>query len=178
MPSFLAAALGLAAALAPFLTSAQDHAPRAEKNDLKKIHITADMLTSNSAEKFAEFTGNVRATQEDTVITANKLKIFYKKGLQSKESSAAGEESIREIVATGNVKINFEDKVAYSEEAVYTTENRILVLTGDNSKIISGKDTISGAKITLYRDDGRIKVESSPQNRVEAVFYSMEKGMK
>ena len=77
-----------------------------------------------------------------------------------------------------NVKINFDNRVAVTSQAVYNTETRVLVLSGDNSRIISGKDSISGEKITLYRTTGGITVESSKDKRVEAVLYSGEKGLK
>ena len=45
------------------------------------------------------------------------------------------------------------------------------MLSGDNSKVTSGNDSISGARITVYRDSNRIMIESSKAQRVEAVFY-------
>jgi len=144
----------------------------------QKIHITADKLISDNNTNYAEFIGNVRATQEETVITADKLKIFLKKNPQNKESPTVGTESINKIIASGNVKINFDNKVAVTPHAVYNTETEVLVLSGNNSRIISGNNSISGEKITLYRTTGRITVESSGEKRVEAVFYSGEKGLK
>lgn len=143
----------------------------------RKIHITADKLISDNEVDYAEFIGNVRATQEDTVITADRLKIFVKKNPDNK-SPGVGTESINKIIASGNVKINFDNRVAVTPQAVYNTETGVLVLSGDNSRIISGKDSISGEKITLYRTTGRITVESGEKKRVEAVFYSGEKGLK
>lgn len=144
----------------------------------QKIHITADKLISDNNANYAEFIGNVRATQEETVITADKLKIFFKKKPQNKKSPTVGTESINKIIASGNVKINFDNRVAVTPQALYNTETEVLVLSGDNSRIISGNDSISGEKITLYRTTGRITVESSGEKRVEAVFYSGEKGLK
>ena len=144
----------------------------------RKIHITADKLISDNEVDYAEFIGNVRATQEDTVITADRLKIFVKKNPDNKDAPGAGTQSINKIIASGNVKINFDNRVAVTSQAVYNTETRVLVLSGDNSRIISGKDSISGEKITLYRTTGRITVESSKEKRVEAVLYSGEKGLK
>ncbi|MBU1182705.1 MAG: hypothetical protein KKF00_11190, partial [Proteobacteria bacterium] len=144
---------------------------------VKKIHITADRLIAEGNSNNAEFIGNVRAVQETTVITSNKLKIFYKKDSSGIEDNSKGEESIKEIIATGNVKILFDDKIAETEQAVYTAETRILVLNGPNSKITSGKNTISGSKITFFRDDGRINVEGSGKNRVEAFFESDGKSL-
>jgi len=112
------------------------------------------------------------------VITADKLKIFYKKHLADKNKPVMARESIHQIVATGNVKINFDNRVAESQQAVYNTETSVLVLSGAESKIISGDDTISGEKITFYRTDGRIAVEGGHKERVKAVFFGGEKGLK
>lgn len=142
----------------------------------KKIHIKADRLIADGNSNNAEFIGNVRAVQGTTVITSEKLKIFYKKDSVSKENSKE-EDSIKEIIATGNVKILFDDKIAETRQAVYTAETRILVLIGQDSKVTSGKNTISGSKITFFRNDGRVKVEGSGNSRVEAFFDSGGKGL-
>ena len=149
----------------------------AEKEDLKenkKIYITADKLIADSEARCAEFIGNVRAVQEDTVIIADRLKIFYKKVEDSNKGLTSSEESIEKIVSSGNVKINFDDQVAVAQHAVYTSKTGIIVLTGPNSKITSGINFVSGEKITLYRAENRITVESGKKKRVEAVFYSEE----
>ena len=143
----------------------------AEEENLKenkKVYITSDKLVADSEAKWAEFIGNVRA-----VITADRLKIFYNK--IENDSSVSDKGSIEKIVSSGNVKINFDDKVAVSEHAVYTSETGVLVLTGPNSKVTSGTDFVSGDKITFYRAEDRMTVESSNEKRVEAVFYSREK---
>ena len=146
-----------------------------KKNE--KIHITADKLISDHEAKYAEFIGNVKATQRDTVITADKLKIFFKRGMDNKKNPLAGDESIKKIVANGNVQIKFDNRVAVTQQAVYITETRVLVLSGADSKVISGNNSISGEKITVYRTDGRIQVESGKGERVEAVLYTGEKGI-
>jgi lipopolysaccharide export system protein LptA len=142
-----------------------------------KIHITADRLIAEGNSNNAEFIGNVRAVQETTVITSAKLKIFYKKDPSGSKDNAKGAESIKEIIATGNVKILFDDKIAETEQAVYTAETRVLELNGPDSKITSGKNIISGSKIIFFRDDGRVKVEGSGNKRVEAFFESEGKGL-
>ena len=146
-----------------------------KKNE--KIHITADKMISDHETKYTEFIGNVTATQRDTVITADKLKIFLKRDMDNKKNSLAGDESIKKIVANGNVQIKFDNRVAVTQQAVYITETRVLVLSGADSKVISGNNSISGEKITVYRTDGRIQVEGDKGERVEAVFYPGEKGI-
>lgn len=143
----------------------------------QKIHITSDSLISDNKTKYAEFIGNVRANQGTNKMTADRLKIFFQKDLNRSETLIADQESISKLVANGNVIINFDNKVAVAEQAVYITETRVLVLSGPNSKIISGNDSISGEKITFYRADGRINVESGVEKRVKAVFFSGEKGL-
>ena len=143
----------------------------------KKVYITSDNMIAESEAKYAEFTGNVRAVQEDTVITADRLKIFYKKVEDNNENLTSDEGSIEKIVSSGNVKINFDDKVAVAQHAVYTSETGVLVLTGPNSKVTSGTNFVSGEKITIYRTEDRMTVESGNKKRVEAVFYSKEKGI-
>ncbi len=144
------------------------------EKDSKTIHITSDRLIADNEAMSAEFIGNVVAIRGTNVLTSDRLKIFYKKGVDKKEKPAAGEEMIEKIVANGNVVIKFDDKLAVAQQAVYTAETGIIVLTGPNSKVTSGNNFISGEKITMYRSDDRMIVESGKEKQVEAVFYSKE----
>ena len=63
----------------PPTPSAETAAPEA-----KKIHITADRLISNTPDNHAEFIGNVRARQGETLITADSLEIFFFRGIQNR----------------------------------------------------------------------------------------------
>lgn len=159
------------------LSYADDKKPDGQTpNDEKKseIHITSDKMVLESNAEYVEFMGNVRATQEESVLTGDSLKVFYQGGLDKNKDSFVGEESIKKIVAKGNVKIIFEDKIATAQQATYTTASRILVLSGPDATIISGKDSISGEKITFYRADDRVIVESGKEKRVKAVFFSKQ----
>ncbi|MDI6687197.1 MAG: LptA/OstA family protein [Desulfobacterales bacterium] len=156
---------------------ADDPAKKPEKAG-NKIHITSDRLVTDNEAMFAEFIGNVVAIRETDVITSDRLKIFYKKGVDKKEKSTAGEEMIKKIVANGNVIIKFDDKVATAQQAVYTAETGVTVLTGPDSKVTSGNNFISGEKITMYRSDDHMIVEGGKEKRVEAVFYSKDNNIK
>ena len=149
-------------------------------NDTKDemIFITSDKLISDNEAGYAEFIGNVRAVQGTTVIMANKLKIYYNEGLNNNKNIVASEESIKKIVANGNVTIESDNTTMKTEHAVYTTATGTVVLSGANSKIVDGNNSISGSKITLFRNSGRIQVESGSDKRVEALIYSGEKGIK
>jgi len=160
----------------PIIFAADKRTDSPEDSGEKKIHITAERMIVEGNSSNAEFIGNVKVTQEKTVITADRIKVFYNKDSGTKNKSK-NSDSIREIIATGNVKIWFDDKIAESSQAVYTAETRILVLTGSTSRIMSGNNSISGSKITFFRNDGRINVEGSGSKRVEAFFESDGKSL-
>ncbi len=137
------------------------------------ILIEADQLISNNEKKYAEFIGNVRASQADFVITSDKLRIYYQgELLETEGENDKREDMLRKIVASGNVKITSSRYSAESEKVEYDTQTMTLTMTGDGSKVLSGKNSIAGSKIILYRKDGRVKVLGSKKKRVEATFFS------
>jgi lipopolysaccharide export system protein LptA len=139
----------------------------------EKIHVTADSLSSESNAKFAEFKGNVKVTQGNFTITSDSLKILYKEGGGEKKAGTA--ESIEKIIATGNVKIESEETTALSQQAEYDTNSMIMVLTGDDSRVLNKKNSVTGSKITFNRKEGVVKAEGDGKKRVSAVFFPDEK---
>jgi lipopolysaccharide export system protein LptA len=139
----------------------------------KKIHITADRLISDSAHNNAEFIGNVHARQGNTLITADRLKIFF--GAHASAVDASPTQSLKKLVATGNVKIKFDNRLAVARQAVYITDERKLILTGPGATVTSGDNTITGETITFYRADGRFTVEGGSNGRVNAVILPEKK---
>lgn len=138
------------------------------------VQITAENLVADDREKTAEFSGNVRAAQGDTVILADRLTIRYAGNPMAADGSGGGDGGIRELVAVGNVRITFDDIVAESPRAVYTTDDRVLVLTGPGSRVTrADSGTISGPRIVVHRDDGRIRFEGG----VEGLFFPGERGL-
>ena len=175
---FAPAMIAIAVLLSSVLTWADDktNSP-AEEAKPDKILITARQLVTNTASQLAEFIGEVRVQQGDTVINADRLKIHYSGGPQNNKAASKEGESIEKIIAQGNVKIQMDNRIAFTDHAVYTTANNVLVLTGKNSRLASGNNTISGSKITFFRADGRVKVEGGEDSRVEAVLFPGDKGL-
>jgi lipopolysaccharide export system protein LptA len=172
---FKKAATGLIAIILlsfPVVAEETSSEPSQIENE-NRIYISADTLITNTNEKNAEFVGNVKATQGTTVITSERLKVFYREQKEGQQP-VADTDVITRIIAEGNVKIVFDNQVATAGQADYLADKRIVILSGTDTKIISGSNSISGNKITLYRDDGRIQVEGSKEKRVEAFFYSQE----
>jgi lipopolysaccharide export system protein LptA len=147
----------------------------AKKDVDKKIRITADQLIAMVEAGEIEFIGNVRATQANTVITADRLKIIYASAKSKGQTVMLKPESIEKIIAQGHVKIIHDNIIAETDQAEYTMKSAVLVLTGERSVVTQGGQSISGTKFTLYRSDGKITVESNAKNRVKAVFDSSDK---
>jgi lipopolysaccharide export system protein LptA len=141
----------------------------------KKIHISARRLISNTAENTAEFIGDVRARQGETLILADSIKLFLKDDSTAKEGAPA--QSLEKLVASGNVKINLDNRLAVARQAVYITAQRVLILSGPGATVSSGDNTISGETITFYREEGRFTVEGGAGGRVEAVILPTETGL-
>jgi len=150
----------------------------AAKAQDEEIQVSADRLITGNEENCAEFVGNVIASQGAFVITSDRLKVYYREDLTKQSDDASAEDSIKKIIAAGNVRLISEDKVASAEVAVYDVAKKSLVLTGKEAKVTSGKNSVTGSKITFYRSGGRIKVERSARKRVKMMLYSKKKGEK
>ncbi|NVM22546.1 MAG: hypothetical protein HWN68_12300 [Desulfobacterales bacterium] len=134
------------------------------------IHITSDAVTSHHGMGWVEFTGNVTATQQDTVVTADRIKIFYR----SDGDATGGAARIEKVVSHGNVEIVFDNKTrrAVAEKAVYNADQKVLVLSGDDATVWSGENVIRGKKITLLQDENGNLVEGGVEGPVKATFYT------
>ena len=136
------------------------------------IKISADRLDSNPVEKYAEFIGNVKATQADYVITSQSLKIYYNGDLINRKKDSSDKDMLQKIVASGDVEVNSNQFTAKTERLEYNFKTQKLELSGQNSTITVGKNSITGSKITYYRAEERFKVEGGSDKRVDAVFFS------
>ena len=146
------------------------------------IKVSADKLVSNAEKKYAEFIGDVKATQGNSVITSDTLRIYYegdllnpdknKKSSNKDSNKDSNKEMIKKIVARGNVDVVSEQYTAKTDKMEYDFDTQTLILTGENSIIASGNNSIVGSKITYYQADGRFNVEGGPDKRVNAVFFS------
>ena len=165
---------GIIVLLAPF-GFAEDQPAEKGKNQVdEQIQIVADKLITNNAEKYAEFIGDVRASQGNFTITSEHLRIYYKDNLDNLQNQNGSQELIKRIVASGHVKISSDQYTAETERVEYDLDSTVLVLTGENSTIKRGKNFITGSKITVHRKDGQIVVERGAEKRVKARFYSKD----
>ena len=138
------------------------------------IRITADRMESRHNMGWVEFIGNVMATQDDVVITADRMKVFYKRD----GNTSLGMGTIEKIISQGNVKIIFDNKTktAVAEKAVYLADQKVLELSGGEPRVWSGKNMVRGKKITLFQAENRSLVEGEGKDQVEATLYVKEGG--
>jgi len=168
---FLAAGLCLVCLVLFFLTPAQSAGMFAPGGG--EINITAQRMVMQSERNVAEFIGEVHATQADTTVRSESLKVFYKSGTDSDmQEGGVNEAAIRRVTASGSVIIDFQDSTAYCEKAVYTAKDGMLVLTGNTARIEGRGSVITGREITLNRNTGEVVVSGDNDGRVEAVFQS------
>jgi lipopolysaccharide export system protein LptA len=96
---------------------------------------------------------------------------------QAKAGQGTPAQSLEKLVATGNVEIKFDNRLAVARQAVYITAQRTLILTGPGASVTSGDNTITGETITFYRADGRFTVDGGSNGRVKAVILPEASGL-
>ena len=136
------------------------------------IQITANKLISNAEQKYAEFIGDVKASQQNFVITSDSLRIYYEGDLINQSQQPSNKKMIKRIVAKGDVEITSDEYVAKTDRVEYDVATMVVVLTGENSTVTSGKNSITGSKIIYLRANGKLIVEGSAQNQVKALIYA------
>jgi len=146
------------------------------------IQITSDRLDAYDDEAFVLFSGNVVATQDDAVIHADKLYLYYeKKTEEEKKSSSVATTSggkIERIELRGNVHMKKGERIAIGDRAVFHNADQTVVMTG-NAVMREGENVITGDKVTVFLNENRGVVESSSkEKRVTAVIYPEDDALK
>ena len=122
------------------------------------VVVEAQKLTYNDKEKVATYIGDVVTQHGSTVITGDKLTIFF---------DPTGKH-IRKIIVEGNVHIKDPRGEGWCEKLIYYPFEEKVVLIG-NARLKQNDNLIIGDKIVAYRD-GRVDVEGVKQ-RVKTVIY-------
>ena len=137
-----------------------------------RIQIRADKLVSQRDSNYIHFMGDVQVDMDQTKINSSDLKVFYEQ-MPSAGSSVTGS-NINKIVASGNVTIDFDNRSAKCDQAVYQTETQTLILTGEKVTVMSENNSITGDKITFNQKTGQITVDGTPDQRVNAIIHRVE----
>jgi lipopolysaccharide export system ATP-binding protein len=138
---------------------------KAGKGDTRSdqpLHITSQQLEVDNKKSVIIFSGKVIAKQGEMTIFADVAQVYYERKDEGNE--------VREIVATGNVKIQEADRLATGQKVVFTNADQKIVLTG-NPKLWQGKDMVSGEKIVVLLEEDKSYVESGTNQRVEVILF-------
>jgi len=129
----------------------------------------------NPASKFNELSGNVEVIYQSYVINSDRLKIYFfetatitKKDTDKKDEGA----KIEKIVATGNVKIKFDNRVATSEKAEYFIKTEDLILSGKDTRIEFDGNSFVGTRVTFNRVTQKMSMEGSKDTQLKGIIIS------
>ncbi len=132
------------------------------------IHVVSDKMVAQKDNSMVEFIGNVKATRDDFTILADSIKIFFTQKSDTKNDTS--QNNLKKIVSTGNVRLSTGERKAFADQAIYTLKDEIVILTGKSPKLVTGSSFVTGKKITLFRNQDKVLVESDGTQRVEALF--------
>jgi lipopolysaccharide export system protein LptA len=119
------------------------------------IDITSDSVEANQKQNKVTFRGNVIAKQGDTTLYANTLVIIYDENTKK----------LKEIIATGNVKIVQLERRATGQKATFQQDENKMVLDGE-AVVREGENVIRGERVIFYVDEERSVVEGGKGSRV------------
>lgn len=103
------------------------------------------------------FTDDVRASQGDLSLTAQRLEAFYPPGQSQPDR----------LVASGGVVVVQENKTARCDEATYHRDRQRVVCTGRNAVLTQDDDQVQGREITFHLDTRTLTVKGNAQLRIQ-----------
>jgi lipopolysaccharide export system protein LptA len=141
------------------------------------ITVTARTLEFDYKQNVVVYRGEVEAVQGDVRLESDELTIRL---VTADGERPAGEETagtatlggrvqLREIVASGRVRIEQGERWATGGRAVFDQERRVLVLSEDPI-LHDGPNQIAGDRVVVYLDENRSVVEGG-EKRVKAVLF-------
>lgn len=127
--------------------------PRLSFNSKAPIEISADSLEVQDKSQQAVFAGNVRVTQADMVLRADRLEVFYAGGSVT-DGGGGGPSSIKKIEARGNVFVTSKEDTAQGDTAVYEPDKGIVTMRG-NVILTRGENVLKGTELVVNLNTGR-----------------------
>jgi lipopolysaccharide export system protein LptA len=177
-------------------------------NSNEPIDIESDVLVVHDKQKYATFSGNVKAVQGTTTLRAKELNVHYLGGDKlapgpKKENGAqtsalpatkvadaqgaaaadsSGNAQITKIEATGDVVITSDkDQTTTSEWAIYDLPSQ-LVTVGGNVVLTQGENVLKGDRLVIDLKTGESRFENTGNTtaggRIRALFMPKDAGKK
>lgn len=131
------------------------------------IKIVSDRLEADDLARKVKFIGHVIVRRGDVTLYAQEVLVTY---LQ-------GKGDIEEIIASGEVRIIQNERIATAERAILYQKESKIVLTG-SARLLQGKDSIDGEEITVFINEEKSIIKAEQGGRVQAIFHPNESGDK
>lgn len=128
-----------------------------------EIRVVADRMEAETLRNKVIFSGNVRASQNDVVIYAQKITLYYTRGEQGTQNG------IDRAEIEGDVRIVQQERMATAEKGLFLNNERKIVLSG-SAEVHQGGNVVKGDEIVYLLDEERSIVKSAPDSRVKAVI--------
>ncbi len=110
-------------------------------------NIRADKIDFDYRDMVALFHNNVVVTDPGLHMTADRMLVYFD-----------GTNDVRQVRASGDVRVTSENRSAKCETAVYVRKEGQLILTG-NVVLQRDRNIINGRRIVFYLNDERMTVE-------------------
>jgi lipopolysaccharide export system protein LptA len=128
------------------------------KQERKPATVRSEELTYDDKIQKATYRRQVLMNSAMGTLRSNQLEVFL--------TSEGNKKAVERMLATGSVKISQPGKLATSESAEFFQGEQKAILTGGMPRVLdSERGSTSGARLTLFLDDGSISVVGSPETR-------------
>ena len=134
-----------------------------ELDGMAEVRVVADRMEAETANNKVIFSGNVKASQNDVVIYAQKMTIFY---LRGEEGKANG---IERAEIEGDVRIIQTERMATAEKGLFLNKERQIILSGQ-AEVHQADNVVKGDEIIYFLDEERSVVKGTSETRVKAVI--------
>lgn len=128
-------------------------------DNAQPVEVSADALALDQATGTATFNGNVVAGQGALRISADELLVEYL------TQDGAVTNTIRQMIAKGNVTLTNGGEAAEAQNAVYTVQSGSILMTG-SVLLTQGPNALSGEKLRINLQTGEATIEG----RVRTIF--------
>ncbi len=126
------------------------------------IHIESDSLEINEPKSIATFLGNVRASHDGMLLTADQLRIEYR------GAKAGAPTELRNIIADGDVVVWVDDQVAKGNRVHYNFASNTVTLSG-GVVLSQGTNVLSGESMIVDLTTGKANMVSTSRRKGERV---------
>ncbi|MBI5815358.1 MAG: lipopolysaccharide transport periplasmic protein LptA [Nitrospinae bacterium] len=127
------------------------------------LQVTSERMLSDNKNNTISFFGSVVAIKGKLKVEADEMRVL----------SYENQNEMREMEATGSVKITHKDKVAVGEKANYYADSRTLVLTG-NPVLTQGKNVARGEKVVYYFNREDMEIFSGDRTQATIILFQKE----